>query len=513
MNYFSNKSLGVKFLILVIGIMLITMGFLTYYYTRAQQEELLQDLMVKTKTLGHFVSLITPGAILAYDFETMNNYMKEASTQEDIVYSILVSANNANLTNHLNNNDYYVKKAIEEINNKNIKEIIKNINKNSSIIKMSFPIIHNNTNLGELRIGVSRDNIDRNYQQSIIKILLSISGILILLSISIYAGFRIMVIQPINFLKKGLHLLARGKLGNQIHVQCNDEIGSLTASFNEMSRQLKESTDEKDVTALKLQQQAETLHKLNIESNKANEAKSTFLANMSHELRTPLNAVIGYSEMLDDEIQRDGHTSSREDLLNINNAGKHLLELINGVLDISKIEAGKTELRLEEFDFEALINEVNATIFPLIEKNKNTLNIDIKNTLGIIYADITKVRQILFNILNNACKFTANGTITLTAEKITTKHTEWVEINIQDTGIGIEEKNINKLFLPFSQIDNSNTRRFEGTGLGLAICKRFSEIMGGDITLQSQVDIGSIFTIQLPTIVKDTTPSSDIDNQ
>ena len=237
--------------------------------------------------------------------------------------------------------------------------------------------------------------------------------------------------------------------------------------------------------------------------NQANQAKSTFLANMSHELRTPLNAIIGYSEMLHEEARESGQIATAEDLKRVYNAGKHLLTLINDILDLSKIEAGKTHLELRNFDLDELVTEVVATVQPLITKNANSLELLKPARLGEMHADLTKVRQNLFNLLSNAAKFTEAGKISFEINRLHRSETDWITFRVTDTGIGMNEEQIGKLFQPFTQVDASTTRKHGGTGLGLAITRRFCQMMGGDITVESQPGVGSTFTLRLPAVVVD----------
>ncbi|MEA2554347.1 MAG: hypothetical protein QOJ65_2523, partial [Fimbriimonadaceae bacterium] len=230
----------------------------------------------------------------------------------------------------------------------------------------------------------------------------------------------------------------------------------------------------------------------------ANRAKSVFLANMSHELRTPLNAILGYSEMLREEAVERKLDEFGDDLERINAAGKHLLALINDILDLSKIEAGKMELFLESFDLAEMIHEVASTIRPMVDKNSNTLHLELRPDLGAMYGDQIKVRQGLFNLLSNAAKFTNNGTINLDAGRELMDGREWIVFRVADSGIGLSPDQIVKLFQDFTQADASTTRKFGGTGLGLALTRRFCQIMGGDVTVHSLLGEGSIFTIKLP---------------
>ena len=230
----------------------------------------------------------------------------------------------------------------------------------------------------------------------------------------------------------------------------------------------------------------------------ANQAKSAFLANMSHELRTPLNAIIGYSEMLQEEAEDTGQESFVPDLQKINGAGKHLLGLINAVLDLSKIEAGKMELYLESFSVPNLVQDVAGVIQPLIAKNANTLRVQCAEDTGTMRADLTKVRQSIFNLLSNASKFTEKGVITLDVQRTREDDAERMIFRVSDTGIGMTPEQVHKLFQEFSQADASTSRKYGGTGLGLALSRRFARMMGGDITVESEPGKGSTFTMRLP---------------
>jgi PAS domain S-box-containing protein len=242
------------------------------------------------------------------------------------------------------------------------------------------------------------------------------------------------------------------------------------------------------------------------EAEQANRAKSQFLANMSHELRTPLNAVIGYSEMLQEEAGDLGVEEFVPDLQKIHGAGKHLLALINDILDLSKVEAGKMDLYLERFDVPNMIGEITTTIQPLILKNENRLEVDCPPETGVIHSDLTKVRQCLFNLLSNAAKFTNHGVITLMARRETVGGRDWLWFEVADTGIGITAEQQARLFEPFSQADASTTRKYGGTGLGLAITRRFCRLMGGDISVESAPGQGSRFTLRLPADAQPLTP-------
>jgi signal transduction histidine kinase/DNA-binding response OmpR family regulator len=238
----------------------------------------------------------------------------------------------------------------------------------------------------------------------------------------------------------------------------------------------------------------------------ANRAKSGFLANMSHELRTPMNAIIGYSEMLMEDAEEEGNEEAAEDLNRIHSAGNHLLALINDVLDLSKVEAGKMEIFLETFEVGSLVEGVVSTIDALIKKNENRLLVEVDSSLASMHADITKVRQALFNLLSNAAKFTEGGEIGLTVRPERVDGEDWIQLAVSDTGIGIPPDKIEDVFAEFSQADDSTTRNYGGTGLGLPISRRFCRMMGGDISVTSTTGKGSTFTIHLPMIVQEELP-------
>jgi signal transduction histidine kinase/ActR/RegA family two-component response regulator len=296
----------------------------------------------------------------------------------------------------------------------------------------------------------------------------------------------------------------------------DDEIGKLIDGFNAMlaeiqqrdtalqgaNVELRSRTQELESEIASRKQAQEELLTAKRVAEDASRAKSAFLANMSHELRTPLNAIIGYSEMIEEEIQDTGQFQNVQDVRKIQSAGRHLLALINDVLDLSKIEAGKMGLHLESFDVAQMIQELASTFQPTLSKNSNKLELDLPEELGLMRADVTKVRQILFNLLSNACKFTNQGTISMSTARSTSNDRQWIEFSVRDTGIGISEEQQKKLFNEFAQADVSIARKYGGTGLGLAISHRFAHMMGGSITVDSDLGKGSVFTLLLPAEVK-----------
>jgi signal transduction histidine kinase len=229
----------------------------------------------------------------------------------------------------------------------------------------------------------------------------------------------------------------------------------------------------------------------------ASEHKSQFVASMSHELRTPLNAIIGLTDMLVTNAARFGTEKAAEPLQRVNRAGNHLLGLINQVLDLSKIEAGKLELNPQTVEIKPLIDEVVGTAQQLAQQNKNRLVVEGQDSLGALTVDPMRLRQILLNLLSNACKFTKDGEVKLHGRRVSNGG-QWVELSVSDTGIGMTAEQQAKLFEEFSQADVTTAQRFGGTGLGLAITRKLAHMMGGDVTVTSEPGKGSVFTVRLP---------------
>lgn len=316
----------------------------------------------------------------------------------------------------------------------------------------------------------------------------------IVLALALFFGFIVSYLIVVSItgrlrdLTRSASAMQQGNLDQLVTVSGHDEISLLGSTFNTMAAQLKALFDNLE----QARDSAET----------ATRSKSLFLANMSHELRTPLSVIIGHSELLQENAQELGYQELIPKLQRIRTAGNHLLTLINNLLDISKIEAGKMESYLETFDVPSLVNDVTAMLQPLIREKSNTLEVHCASDLGSMHADLTKVRQILFNLLGNATKFTSQGTIRLTVTRENSPSSEWINFSIMDSGIGLTPEQIQNLFQEFTQADNSITRQYGGTGLGLALSRHYCQMMGGEITVNSAgLGKGSTFTIRLPAIV------------
>lgn len=375
-----------------------------------------------------------------------------------------------------------------------------------------------------------------------------IVGMILLISVVVTAGtmiaLRSLVLKPVLQLRHDLRL-AGDAIGQErpqptfytSQLNLTNELGDVIQTFHWMIDKIYHATStERQLQSLTQELEARVAERTSLlmasigeaekalaKAKEANLAKSAFLANMSHELRTPLNAIIGYSEMLQEEAEDLEENIFIQDLNKIHGAGKHLLSLINDILDISKIEAGRMDLDLETFDLKATLQEIVNTITALIKKNNNTLELQIPDSLGTMYSDVTKLRQNLFNLFSNAAKFTQDGTITLRVSVIqldedfleeedyehdneneiaavssTDGASDWINFEVIDTGIGLSPTQINQIFESFTQADVSTTRQYGGTGLGLAITRKFCQMLGGEISVESVEGEGTTFSMVLP---------------
>ena len=358
--------------------------------------------------------------------------------------------------------------------------------------------------IGRLQLHISLDDIERvenalharavvaaerSRSENTRLIVVATVLIAVVLSAALLAIHRIG--QRLGQLTEGARLVSAGDLDYKVPVTSKDELGELAKMFNKMTVDLKgsfETISERTAEAVAARDEA----------LQANQAKSDFLANMSHELRTPLNAIIGITEMLKDDAEDEGRAKLIEPLERIHRAGKHLLDLINEILDLSKIEAGRLELSLEEVELVPLLQEAATTAMPLAAKNGNRLEVRLTECLGRIRTDPMRLRQIVLNLLSNACRFTEHGEVLLEAKRERGDAADWLVISISDTGIGMTPEQIGRLFQEFTQADASTTRKYGGTGLGLAISRKLARLMGGDITVESAPAEGSRFTVRLP---------------
>lgn len=363
--------------------------------------------------------------------------------------------------------------------------------------------------------SVTLEYSDAYYQRLMIDVRSEIAWILVV-AIVLLLFLQIWVrklLQPLNELSNTLGV---ADLDKDVQIPATNykmtsEIGQVWRAVQQLFVRLKQ----RDIDVAEEHKMAQLALEEKLEAEAASYEKSKFLANMSHELRTPLNAIIGYSEMLYDDAVKKKDSTQKEDLSRIQTAGRHLLSLINDILDLSRIELGKTELYLEDANLPELIDEVVDTIQPLITTNNNNLVVSCDAGLGSIHIDVSKFRQTLINILGNAAKFTRDGIISLKVNREmapgTGVETGWIVVRIKDTGIGISKEQQEKLFRAFTQADESTTRVFGGSGLGLAISRNICRLMGGDITVNSQLDEGSEFCVRIPSHVTNDEVAGSVD--
>ncbi|BBK40750.1 hypothetical protein STVA_07700 [Allostella vacuolata] len=322
---------------------------------------------------------------------------------------------------------------------------------------------------------------------------LSVASLLVgLLIVWLYVARNI--VRRLLAIERSMLAIAGGDLAASIPAGGRDEIGNMAralAVFRDNAREIRTAREEAEAA----RDEAEAARAA---AERATQAKSEFLANMSHELRTPLNAIIGYSEILLEESEDQGLDDFSPDLERIRTAGKHLLTIINDILDLSKIEAGRMDVHIEEIDLGFLVREVETLIRPLAEKNGNRLELTCPGDIGRMTSDSQKIKQCLLNLAGNAAKFTSAGTIRLIVGRTADGGRAGVRFAIEDTGIGMTQEQMGKLFRAFTQADSSTTKKYGGTGLGLAICKHFATMLGGDITVSSTVGVGTTFSMWLP---------------
>src|SRR6266487_534615 len=474
---------------------------------------LFRDSMVKElQTTANVISAGSQSAMRSRDKAALDNALSALKDKDQIVAAVVYSSDEAPISLYLKNKD-----SGETIPSK------------PSQLKNSFagdylsifrPIVSDGKRIGTvyLKADLAQQLQARFNRYANIVVMVMLISCLVAFLISY--KLQPMIAKPI------LDLVGMAKVVTEkkdylvrAHKVSDDEVGALMDAFNQMltviqqrDAELQHANDMLEIynqnLEKKVQERTAELTRATAEAQEAkttaeeaNRAKSAFLANMSHELRTPLNAIIGYSEMLQEDAQDLSEKHFVADLQKIHSAGKHLLGLINDVLDISKIEAGKMDIFLETIDVPAMVQDVVNTIKPLVQKNGNTFTVECAENLGPMRADATKVRQALFNLLSNACKFTDKGAIALQVSRERGNGAGHFVFRVRDSGIGMTPEQINKLFKAFTQADASTTRKYGGSGLGLAITRHFCQMMGGEVTAESEVGKGSAFTVKLPAVV------------
>ena len=487
---FSFIIIGVITIILII--FAITAIFININRAHSQLEKQLDNSLVLAQ---HAIAL----PIWNFQHDAVDDFIAALLLDQSFVYANVFSGNQI-ISKH--NREAYSDYQYTDFQNESGRFITK-----------SVTIVYEGDDIATIELALSRQSVEDQIVIGIAGIVgLTIAIILAVLLASLYVTRRF-VSEPIQRLLTASQKMSTGGFQHRIDSISSDELGKLALGFNDMAAHLEDYSRNLE---LKVTQRTSELAQAMAEAEQsrqlaeqASTTKSQFLANMSHELRTPLNAIIGITEMLVEDAEETEQDDFIEPLERVKNAGNNLLHLINEILDLSKVEAGKLELTPEPFDILALVEELMYTSQALADKKDNTLHLDYITTVDKMTADPMRVRQVLLNLLGNACKFTEKGTIRLSVSDDREADLPYLQFSISDTGIGISSEQIEKLFLDFNQADSSTTRKYGGTGLGLAISQRLCTLMGGQISVDSTLGTGSVFTIRLPVTAIETTDNRE----
>lgn len=476
-----SHSMGFKFIAVIIMIISITALISATYIHQQQSQKLVQNLEEKVKSLGRYISLVIPEDILAYDFESLDNYMHDISLQKDIIYGIVYAPDGKNMTSFIHRKDPFVSRALKKYNNGSIKKTINILNQEGDVYYKTFPVNFNNKQYATLQLGYTTRFIDEAYSSTLSSQIIYAVLVILILSISLYFVFVIQVLRPGKIFLAEFKSLGEGKSNKRLSIKTNNEFNTLSTSFNKMANKINSDMEE--------------LIKEKEISDKANKAKSDFMSRMSHELRTPLNAILGFSQLLtlDDNI-----TPKQNDYVKqVLNSGDHLLSLIDEILDISSIERGNISLYPVPFSLDKLINEAWSMLDTAAAERDIELikDYDISCTHAKLFVDHLRAKQVLINLFSNAIKYNhIHGKIWVHCKILNYNK---LELAILDNGIGIEDKDLTKIFKYFERGDVTS-HSANGTGIGLSLCKTLIEKMGGCIRVTSIEGAGSTFFIELP---------------
>lgn len=492
----SNLSIGVKLTLAMTLIIVLAVGGVTLVSIQREQRTFQQELEQQVIVLLDTLEVTTADAIYTLDADFLEGMMESLGEANVVESGAIYDSEGRVIAQAVARDALSFSAAVDSLGQELVQRENLLIRWEPAALVAGKPVIVGNQTIGAISVTLSTQPLQAKTAEVrneglIVGLLVALIGTLTSLI------FARSISQPLQQLTTATQRIAAGDLSQTVTINSGGEVAGLAVSFNSMTQQLRQLVKNLEDRAVELEAARQ-------QAVEANRLKNDFLARMSHELRTPLNAILGYTDLL--LARTYGEITERQEdrLKRVVNNAQHLLQLINDVLDLSKIEAGVMKLFLEPINLANLLDSVIQSTQPLMEKNHNQFEARIPAEIGEITADAIRLRQILFNLLSNASKFTENGQITLQVTTETRAETAWVRFAVTDTGIGMTPEQQLQIFGAFVQADTSTTRKFGGTGLGLAITRHFTEMMGGTIEVSSEAGKGSTFTVTLPRVVPST---------
>lgn len=474
------KSMGFKFIIFIILIISIAGVSSTAYIYQHQSKLLVHDLEGKVKSLGRYISIVIPEDILAYDFEALNNYMRDISRDKDIVYGVVSANDDKPMTSYLNMDDPFILKAFKNYDGGDIKKLIKIIDQGKDVFIKEFPVKFNNKRYATLKLGYTTNNINQIASDISKKQIIYTVLVILTLIFTLYYVFVVQVLRPGKIFLAAFKSLGDGEVDKKLFIHTNNEFNTLSTSFNKMTDKINAAMEEL-IEAKEI-------------SENASKAKSDFLSRMSHELRTPLNAILGFSQL----ISIDDITPKQKDYIKeVLRAGDHLLCLINEILDIASVERGDISIYPAPESLDKIINESWSMLATdAVERDIELIKDESAPANNIkVFVDKLRTKQVLINLLSNAIKYNhVHGKIWLNCKMLDNHN---IELAIRDNGIGITEEDMSVIFKPFER-GNVTFHSANGAGIGLSLCKTLVEKMGGSLSVESTKGIGSTFMVEFP---------------